>query len=459
MLRDFRERVKGRLFLILGMGRAGRTLARMLLKANAEVVAYEEDEEIWGERTLKSLTVLGLRRVTQLDFYFLKRSVTVVASPGFPPSHPLIHLLSEHGFSIYDELDFASQFLPGVKIAVTGTNGKSTTVAIIASILKQAGAKVFVGGNLAPGRPLSAALGMSAKEFYVMEVSSFQLSRAQLLKPKVAVLLNITEDHLDRHQSFDDYIHCKSRIFQNQDDDDWAVLNRDDPVVYSLAENVRAQKVFFSTISKADGYIFRNQFWFRRQVMAPIYELIKQPLEFYNLRYLPVIENALAAVCVAGILQIPGEAVKKGLEHFQSLPHRFEFVRFLHGVYFFNNSMCTNPAAGIRSLMAWRKKVILITGGKEKNANIDRFLDAIIRRAKWVVLLGENSRRVAEGLDRLGYCKYEIATSMNDAVDRAYQRAKPGDVVLLSPGFASFDLFRNFQERGRSFRNAVRQLR
>ncbi len=458
MLRIFREQVAGRPFLILGLGRAGRALANALLHAEADVAGYDDDESVWHQPVLQELVGLGLRRICRVNHQLLTPRVTIVASPGFPAEHPVVRFLTDNGISVYDELDFASKFLSGVQVAVTGTNGKSTTVSLIAAILKQAGKKVFVGGNLAPGKPLSAALNMNEKDFYVIEVSSFQLRRARALRPKVAVLLNITEDHLDRHRSFADYVRCKLRIFEYQQRDDWAVLNYDDPSVRKGVENVRAEIVWFSRKKIADAYVAKGWFWFKGKPVVSVSELLQRWMKFYNLRYLPVIENALAAVCVAQILQIPVPAIKQALRRFKQLPHRMEFVSCLDGVYFFNNSMCTNPEAGVRSLKAWRKKVILIAGGKEKSTNFKNYLDTIRRRAKCVVLLGENSNRLAEELSSLGFAKYEIAGSMKDAVVRAYQHARPGDIVVLSPGFASFDLFHDFQERGRAFRNAVRQL-
>ncbi|MGB9742197.1 MAG: UDP-N-acetylmuramoyl-L-alanine--D-glutamate ligase [bacterium] len=465
MLTSFKEQVQSRWFVILGLGRAGQTLSRALLKAGAKVAAYEEDERVWNLLAVRMLVKSGLIRLRKLGSRVVSVKPAVIASPGFSAEHPAVRFFMGKGISVQDELDFATQFLKGEVIAVTGTNGKSTTVTMIGEILRQAGKKVFVGGNLAPGKPLSSALNAGGKDFYVVEVSSFQLSRSDWLAPKVAVLLNVTADHLDRHRSFADYARCKARIFERQKPDDWAVLNYDDPVVRELAGAVRARRLFFSLQRRADSYLFRKWVYFQGKRMVPVDMIIERmtgrglpAARLFRLEHLPVVENAVAAVSVAGALGVESQAVHAGLRCWQPLKHRLEFVRAINGIYFFNNSMCTNPQAGIRSLRAWRNKVVLIAGGKEKDADPAEFVKAMSERAKWVVLLGENSERLAAGLSRLSFHQYEIAYTMKDAVFKAFRQATPGDVVLLSPGFASFDLFRNFQARGRAFKNAVWSL-
>lgn len=466
----FRNKVRGRWFVILGLGRAGRTLARGLLKAEAKVLAFEEQEKVWSSSPVRSLVKNGLQRIRELGNQLGGREPVVIVSPGFAPEHPAVVFFTKKGVMVHDELDFASQFLDGGLIGVTGSNGKSTTVKIIAEILRQAGKRVFVGGNLAPGKPLSWALEVGRKDFYVVEVSSFQLSRSRWFAPKVSVLLNITGDHLDWHRSFAEYVRCKLRIFERQAPGDWAVLNYDDRLIRKLTRRLKVKKLFFSTQRITDGYIDQGWLWFNHTRIAPVHILVRGYLgkglsgtlknieRIFNLNHLPVVENALAAICVAGALNIPREAIIAGLKRFSPLEHRLEFVRVLRGVYFFNNSMCTNPQAGIRSLRVWRKKVILIAGGKEKNVDPSDYIRAMSRRSKRIVLIGENSCRLAVGLNRLGFKRYEIVSTMRQAVSTAYQGAKPGEVVLLSPGFASFDLFKDFQARGRAFKNAVREL-
>lgn len=450
--------VQGKHFLVLGLGRAGRGVANALLQANASVWAYDDNQMVWRTPAVKSLIQQGLRPFISGVHPPLSGIIT---SPGFPQTHKIISEFRKLKLRVVDELDFASQFLPGQVIAITGTNGKSTTVALIAALLKHAGEKVFLGGNILPGRPLSEALLLPPKDYYCVEVSSFQLERSIFLAPKIAVLLNITPDHLNRHKTFTDYVRTKAKIFARQTSSDWAVLNRDDTVTKKILKSVRAKRAFFSR--KPTGmrepncaYIIRDHFYFGGEKIAPIATINTVPglLPHFN----PLVENALAAIVCARLCGVPPHLIRQGLKTFHPLQHRLELVRQLNGVYYINNSMCTNPQAGVRSLMAFKKKVILICGGKEKNLPDTPYLRAIKKKAKQVILLGENSDRLARNLMKMGYQRCKIAYTMRTAVLEAYTIARQGDIVLFSPGYASFDMFVDFQERGKAFKHEVKKL-
>jgi UDP-N-acetylmuramoylalanine--D-glutamate ligase len=431
--------------LVLGLGRAGRAVSGFLTKSGAVVYASDDNEQVWNEPAIKKLSEAGLKRWRH------QKVDLVVVSPGVPEVHPVVQFFNKHNVPIVDELDFASCFLPGTVIAVTGTNGKSTTTALIATMLKSDKKQVFLGGNIAPGKPLSTALSMRPKEFYCVEVSSFQLERANYLAPRIAVVLNVSPDHLDRHQTLKSYIEAKARIFARQRENDWAILNYDDPRVRSMIKHCTATKLFFSSVNQVNGtFLSGGWIYFNNEPVAPVKE-IRIPGK-HN------VENALAAVCVARILGVSSKAIRLALRTFRGLEHRLELVKRVNGVLYVNNSMCTNPQAGVRSIEAFRKKVILIAGGKEKGTKADDYLKAMSRHAKWVVLLGENSTMLALKLARLGFKRFEFARTMHDAVRLASARAANGDIVLFSPGFASFDMFRNFQERGKAFKNEVGKL-
>jgi UDP-N-acetylmuramoylalanine--D-glutamate ligase len=353
-----------------------------------------------------------------------------------------------------DELDLAARYLPGQLVAVTGTNGKSTTTALIALMLKAAGKRVFCGGNLAPGLPLSAALSRPRQDFYVVEASSFQLERARWLKPRVAVVLNITPDHLNRHQTLRRYAWCKLRVLRLQDEHDFAVLNRDDRLVRSAP--TRARRCWFSLSERVDGaWLEENSLWFLgRRVM---------PASKVRLAGRHNVANALAALSAVRLLGLGNRAVVRTLGTFAGLPHRLEHVRSLAGVDYVNNSMCTNPAAGVHSLVAAgdgrRGGVVLIAGGKGKGLRISEYARAIVRHARWTVLIGDTRWQLARELAARRYERFELASDLGQAVRQARQRAVKGDVVLLSPGFASFDQFADFAARGAAFRHAVNRLR
>ncbi len=444
--------------LVLGMGRAGSAAASFLLRLGARVTGYDADPTVLSSGRVKKLMARGLRVVSDLG---RENFDWVVVSPGVAEDAEPMMIVKRCGLPVVDELDLASVFVPGEIVAVTGTNGKSTTTTLIARMLENAGRRVFVGGNLAPGKPLSTALSLGRRDYYVAEVSSFQLERSRWLAPEVAVILNITSDHLNRHGGLARYRESKFRILDRQSEADLAVLNRDDPIVMRAQKRGRAERLYFSLSRQVEGaYLLEGWFCYQGERIAPLSSM--------RLRGEHNVANALAAICVARSLGVTKRAIRKTLSSFVGLPHRLETVRRLAGVEFVNNSMCTNPVAGIRSLRAvaleateggrGKKGVILITGGREKGLDYKEYLVAVRRWAKWVVLFGENARKLAEELASAGFSRHEIADELRQAVELAWNRAERGDIVLFSPAFASFDRFRDFQQRGNAFRREVSRL-
>ncbi|MFO7675891.1 MAG: UDP-N-acetylmuramoyl-L-alanine--D-glutamate ligase [bacterium] len=456
------EELRGMRVLVVGLGRAGTAATRFLLRAGARVAAVEDDPA----RRRRAPAVAGVRaRVVDLRVVMPGAFGLAVVSPGVADASAPVRRLRAAGIPVVDELDLAAAFVKGRLFAVTGTNGKSTTAALIAAMLEAAGRSVFVGGNIAPGRPLSAAIAGPARDSCVVEASSFQLERARWFRPDVALLLNVTPDHLNRHRDIGSYARCKYRILRLQRPADRAVLNLDDPLVVAAAGvrstasrgsaaagTGRAGREFFSlTARAADARIARG--WLvahgRRVIRAREVRLPGR----HNLA------NALAACCAVLPEGVAPATAARVLRSFRGLPHRLEFVRRLRGVTYVNNSMCTNPAAGIHSLGAFERGVVLITGGREKGLPKGDYLSAVARRARHVVLAGENAAELAAGLAALGAVSHEVQLRLTDAVRAAGARARPGDTVLYSPAFASFDQFRDFQARGRAFRREVARLR
>ncbi len=439
----------GMKFLVFGLARAGTALARYLLGQGARVWAYDENRAALKTAAARRLRRAGMRIAAGpgcADFDW------AVVSPGIPETSPTLSALRRRGTPIADELDLAAQLLDADLVAVTGTNGKSTTTTLIARMLEAAGNTVFCGGNLAPGRPLSAALGRPRRDWYVAEASSFQLERARWLKPRVGVVLNVTPDHLNRHGSLERYADCKFRMLDRQDPGDTAVLNRDDAVVRRAARRGDGRKLWFSLEQRVDGaWLNGDTLMFGEDPMAKRRDL--QLPGQHN------VSNALAAVAAAASLGVGRAAVRNALREFKGLEHRLEPVRRLRGVSYINNSMCTNPAAGASSLEAFAGRVILIAGGRGKGLPVEPFIEAMKRKARWVVLTGENSRDLAERLDQVGFGEYEVVARLADAVRAAAARARSGDTVLFAPGFASFDQFSDFQVRGRAFKREVANLR
>jgi UDP-N-acetylmuramoylalanine--D-glutamate ligase len=459
------DEISGARVLVVGLGRSGRAAARFLLKAGAKVAGFDENPATLISKPVAELRSAGMvimgrgeRREARGDWQF------AVVSPGISDAHPLVRTLRRRSVPVLDELDLASRFVRGPVIAVTGTNGKSTTTALIALMLRNAGKTVFCGGNLAPGQPFSVALLTGRRDYYVVEASSFQLERARWLKPKIAVILNITPDHLNRHRTVQRYAECKFGILDRQGSDDHAVLNQDDVLVRAAEGRGDAVKHFFSLRRRtADSYLSAGCLWSGGRKVLPASQL--------RLPGTHNIQNCLAAITAVRLLGVGMLPIRRALRMFAGLPHRLEFVRRFRGVDYINSSMTTNPAAGARSLEAvsagrrtkneergTKAGVILIAGGREKALPTDEYVRAMRKHATWVLLTGESSTRLARELTALEFHRYDVLPDLRAAVVTAREKAKPGDAVLFAPGFASFDQFKDFEARGEAFRKEVSNL-
>jgi UDP-N-acetylmuramoylalanine--D-glutamate ligase len=319
-------------------------------------------------------------------------------------------------------------------------------------MLKEEGKKVGVGGNV--GEPLILfANGKDRWDVLVVEISSFQLEAIEDFRPRISVLLNITEDHLDRYARYEDYIEAKVRIFANQNSGDLAILNRDDPIVMQHGETVKAKKVLFSLTEKLDEGAFSNgqSISLRLGRKEEVYSLSKAPLKgIHN------VENMMAALTAARIFGCSKKAIQDVLNRFKGLEHRLEFVREIEGVRFYNDSKGTNVGSVVKSLQSFAEPVILIAGGKDKNGDLSPLKKLVRERVKHLILMGEAKERMTRELG--GQTDTVVADTMEEAVSLAQHMAKEGEVVLLSPACSSFDMFRDYKERGKVFKEAVGRL-
>jgi len=447
--------VKGKRFSVVGLGRSGVQAAKLLKGKGARVLASDVKKKSELAGVAHELEKMGVEieygghsgRILEAD--------GIVVSPGVASDLPLLRRAEKEGLPIMSEVELAYSFLSCRIVAVTGTNGKTTTAALIAHVLNKGGVRSAVGGNMAPGEPLSALVGRDL-DCAVVEVSTFQLETIREFRPFIGVLTNIAPDHLDRHKSFENYKMLKARLFSNQGAEDYAVLNRDDEDVISLAHSLKSRRLVFSLRQVAeDGvWVAGRDIHFRiegRSGRVCSTRDVRLRGEF-NL------ENGLAASAACLLLGVKEEMVRQGLSTFKGVVHRLEEVGEVGGVRFVNNSMCTNPTAAFRSLTAFTEPLILIMGGKDKGFETNLMVEAAVRRAKRVILIGESAPRLAKELEREDYAEYERAASMKEAVHKAYTASSSGDIVLLSPGFASFDMFANFEERGDAFKKAFAGL-
>lgn len=445
--------LKGRRVLVVGLARTGLATARFLVEQGAQVTVTEsKPREAVAEAAAAveplgvSLEVGGHREAT------FAAAELIVMSPGVPLDLPPLRQARARGVQVVSEIELAAWFLRLPVVAVTGTNGKSTTTTLIGEMLRAGGRRAFVGGNL--GTPLvTALLDAACWEIAVAEVSSFQLEAIERFHAHVAVLLNVTEDHLDRHESFKAYAQAKQAVFRNQGPEDWAVLNADDPVVEEMAGALRARPLRFSR----RGPVARGA-WLEG---ATIRVRLDRGEEAYPTGLLRVpgvhnLENAMAAILAARACGVQPSAIAQALAEFPGLPHRLEFVREVGGVRYYNDSKGTNVGAVVKSVSSFPGPLVLIMGGLDKGGSYAPLQDLVRERARALVVLGQARERIRQALADV--VPTTVADSFEEGVRQAAAAARPGDVVLLSPGCASFDMFRNYEERGARFRALVQAL-
>jgi UDP-N-acetylmuramoylalanine--D-glutamate ligase len=458
--------LKGKKVTVVGLARSGVAAARLLQAVGARVTVADGKEEAALSEALSRLERRNLTVKVGAGYESaLEGADFVVISPGVPSHLESLNAARRRGARVIGELELASGFLTAPILAITGTNGKSTTVTMVGLLLEQSSKRVFVGGNL--GTPLcDAALatyqagGLTRNaapplyDYIVTEVSSFQLETIERFRPWVAAILNITPDHLDRYPSVSSYAAAKARIFENQTAEDFALLNLDDEQVAGLRRGLRARVLGFSrTGPVSDGACLAGD-----RVMATIKGRSEAVCRRGDIR-LPGshnLANAMAALTIGLLCGCPTEVIRRVLRTFPGIEHALETVRERRGVRFVNDSKGTNVDATIKALESLDEPIFLIAGGRDKGADFTKLQEPVRRRVKRLILIGESASRIREAMgpfDRISH-----AATLRDAVELAAREASPGDVVLLSPACASFDMFTDYQDRGRQFKELVQAL-
>jgi UDP-N-acetylmuramoylalanine--D-glutamate ligase len=436
--------------LVIGLARTGLECARFLVKQGAQVRVSDLRSAAELQKELNSLSGLPIRFLHgSEELQWLEGIDCVIPSPGVAAENPLLREAMARTIPVFSEIELAQRFFQAPVMAITGTNGKSTTTTLLGEMMKAAGRKVFVGGNL--GTPFIAAVS-GDWDWGVLEISSFQLEWTEQFAPRIALLLNVTEDHLDRYPSFAHYRRAKERIFAAQTRSDFAVLNRDDSLVWELRERVTAQVVSFGFSQVAEGVFTRgDQIVWRDGAKEEIFGLARVKLAgVHN------IENMMAAVAGAKLAGIGREAIQQTLEVFPGLEHRLEFVREKDQVRYYNDSKGTNVGAVVKSLAGFSAPVILLAGGVDKGGDYGPLREGIRRTVRRLVLYGAAKNVIAAALGDV--TATVMVDNLAEAVRTAAAAARPGDVVLLSPACSSFDQFRNYAERGKLFKSLVASL-
>jgi len=443
----------GKRVLVIGLGKTGLATVRFLLERGAKV-------GVTDEKPLRELTA-SLSQLSDLHNGFevkeynpgsLARVDLVVPSPGVPPSSALLKEAVRRGIPVLSEIEVAFRFLKRPAIAITGTNGKTTTTTLVGELLQGCGKSVFVGGNI--GNPLIGVVnGPQPFDYAVLEISSFQLQWVDHFRPAVSALLNTTVDHLDYHGSFDEYRAAKERIFENQEAGDLAILNADDPFSLPMLGSLQAQIQCFSSSARLRSGIFLNGGKIR--FVTDQYDE-EYPLKMIRIPGIHNVENVMAAVLMARACGCSREKIIEVTQSFRGISHRIEFAADKRGVLFYDDSKGTNVGAVIRALESFPGRVILMLGGRDKGGDFENLIDLIRKRVKRIVLFGEARQKINSVLG--GIVETTVSATLKEAVSAAYSQAVPGDVVLLSPGCTSFDEFTSYAERGRLFQEWVKAL-
>jgi UDP-N-acetylmuramoylalanine--D-glutamate ligase len=444
--------VDGRRVVVVGAARSGVAAAELLQKRGARVLLTETRDTFDEATRLRTAGVeleLGGHRSDTLAGADL-----IVTSPGVPLAQPVFDAARRRGVEIIGELELAWRWLSGRVIAITGTKGKSTTTTLVGRMLTAGGRHAVVGGNI--GVPLSAQVEASTVEtLHVVEASSFQLETTTTFRPWIALWLNFTDDHLDRHPTVEAYAEAKARVFANQRPSDWAVVNADDPQVIARAAGSAAQRVAFSPSGRLDHGFVVDGAWIVHRTSAGVQRLV--PVAAVELAGRHMLGNVVAAVAVATTAGVEPAAMTAALAGFRGLEHVMEPAGEIGRVRFVNDSKATNVEAASRSIESFDRGVVAIVGGRFKGGDLRQLREPLLARGRAVVAIGDAAPLVREALaDVLSVVE---AGSMREAVERAYAAACPDGVVLLAPACASFDWFRDYAERGRVFKEEVARLK
>ncbi|MEA2173117.1 MAG: UDP-N-acetylmuramoylalanine--D-glutamate ligase [Blastocatellia bacterium] len=450
--------VAGKKVLILGAARSGVASARFLVERGAIVALNDRKPlEEWGDEA-HALKALGVGLLAgDAPSWLLDQTELVVISPGVPVKSIPVRYAERAGALVIGEIELASRFLRGRIVAITGTNGKTTTTALVGELLKDAGLSVQVGGNI--GTPLISLVETSREDGWtVAEVSSFQLETIVDFHPSVALVLNVTPNHMDRYELFKDYAAAKHRIFRNQEAGDVAILNADDETVATWGEGLRAHVVQFSVRRELDEGLFLRD---GRELISRTKDAERVLLnrEEMLLRGLHNVENVLAALAAGLACGAAPDSMRETVRRFRPVEHRLEHVAEIEGVKFYNDSKATSVDATLKALEAFadeQGKIVLILGGRGKQAPYAPLAKLIRERARKLILIGEDALTIERELKE--EAATERAGDMADAVRRAFKAAEAGDIVLLAPACASFDMFKSFEHRGEVFKEEVGKI-
>ena len=448
--------LKNKRVLVVGLGKSGLSAAMFLRAQGARVTVSDTRSAVALAKEIPALLEAGIMVESGgHGLLTFRRSDLIVVSPGVPMDTPEVKQVVAFGLPVIGELELASRYLRGRVVAITGSNGKTTTTTLVGKIFGDAGVPTLVGGNI--GLPVIDLVAKSTPETVsVLEVSSFQLETVEQFHPWIAVVLNITPDHLDRHGSFETYAAAKARITERQEAEDLLVLNAEDKAAHMVALKTKAQIYWFSGRRpiKQGAFVHGESILFVPREGAKAEPVM--PVSDIHLKGSHNVENVLAAVCTARLAKIPAESIRASVAGFAAVEHRLELVKIVNGVEFYNDSKATNVDAAMKAVASFGGGIHLILGGKDKDSDYTLMSGMLKERVKIVYTIGSAAEKIERELQ--GVVKIVPAETLQVAVAKAARAATIGDVVLLSPACSSFDQFENYEQRGRVFRQLVNEL-
>lgn len=450
--------ISNKTFVVVGTGKSGVAAAELLLRHAKKVYLYDGNEALDVAAFRKQhqslnaveliLGTLPAEIETTLDI--------AVLSPGVPLDIPVVEQMKAQGIRIWGEIELAYVLGKGKVVAITGTNGKTTTTTLVGQIMARHFAKVQVVGNI--GIPYTSVVEDTTEDTVVVaEISSFQLETIQTFAPKAAAILNITPDHLNRHHTMENYIAAKESIVKNQSKEDVCVLNYNDEVLRDFGKTLEQNVIYFSSTEVLEEglYLDGNEImWARNGVSEPIISV-----EELHILGAHNYENAMAAIALCDGMGVPMQTICDGLRAFHAVEHRIEFVCKKNDIAFYNDSKGTNPDAAIKGICAMNRKTVLIGGGYDKESTYDEWIDSFHGKVKKLILIGQTAQKIAACAKAHGFTDYVFADSLEEAITIAYETAEPGEAVLLSPACASWGMFDNYEQRGDIFKEYVRNLK
>lgn len=443
--------------LVVGLARSGMAAAKVLRQLGAIVIANDIKDRSQLDEVYTELDPIGVEwALGKTPDGYLEQVDLVVISPGIPIDTPFIKKATQMGIEVISEVELAYRLCKAPIVAITGTNGKTTTTALVGEIFKASQRETHVVGNI--GIPfVGIATRTDESHVVVAEISSFQLEAMPTFHPRIAAILNITEDHLNRHKTMENYINLKAGIFKNSTQSDWVVLNADDILSASLADKTKARTLFFSRTQKLDQGTWVEDDWIVMDIGMGIEKVCKVDDIFipgpHNL------ENALAATAIAGAIGVSAQVIAQVLKVFPGVEHRIELVTTIDGITFYNDSKGTNIDAALKAIESMTAPTVLIAGGYDKGSSFDALIDGFGDTISHLVVLGQTADKIIKSAQDKGFQNVYKVVTLEDGVKKAFSLALPSGNVLLSPACASWDMFKDFEERGRVFKEAVKTLK